>query len=104
MSAAPRTPRRTRPARGPVAGLRWAAVLPIRLYRRIVSPLKPAPTCRFHPTCSAYARDAILTHGVGRGGWLAVRRILKCHPWHPGGLDPVPAPHATSHRHPPEEP
>lgn len=89
--------------------LRSVVVAPIRLYRAVISPLKPAPTCRFHPTCSAYAVDAIETHGVLRGGSLAVRRILKCHPWHSGGLDPVPAPnaqaqHRQQHRHPSEEP
>ncbi|MEX2501695.1 MAG: membrane protein insertion efficiency factor YidD [Trueperaceae bacterium] len=75
------------------------AVAPIVAYRRVVSPLKPVPTCRFHPTCSAYAQQAILRHGVVRGGWLALRRIASCHPWHPGGLDPVPpAPGAASDR------
>ena len=73
--------------------LRSVVVAPIAVYRRLISPLKPTPTCRFHPTCSAYARDAILAHGVLRGGVLALGRILKCHPWHPGGLDPVPGPH-----------
>jgi conserved hypothetical protein YidD len=63
----------------------------IVFYRRFISPLKP-PTCRFHPTCSAYALEAIETHGALRGGWLAVRRILRCHPFHPGGFDPVPPP------------
>jgi putative membrane protein insertion efficiency factor len=85
MSAAPRAR-----SRG-LAGLaRQLVVAPIRFYRRVISPLKPAPSCRFHPTCSAYAQDAILSHGVLRGGWLSVRRVAKCHPWHPGGLDPVP--------------
>jgi putative membrane protein insertion efficiency factor len=65
-------------------------ILPIALYRRFISPLKASPSCRFHPTCSAYAMEAVETHGVLRGSWLAVRRILKCHPFHPGGLDPVP--------------
>ncbi len=65
-------------------------VAPIRFYRRFLSPLKAAPSCRFHPTCSAYAIEAIEVHGVLRGGYLAVRRVLKCHPLHPGGFDPVP--------------
>jgi putative membrane protein insertion efficiency factor len=60
----------------------------IAAYRVLLSPLKP-PTCRFHPTCSAYARDAILRHGLGQGCWLAVKRLSRCHPWHPGGYDPV---------------
>jgi len=63
---------------------------PIRFYRRFLSPLKGPPSCRFHPTCSAYAIEAIEVHGVFKGGYLAVRRVLKCHPLHPGGLDPVP--------------
>lgn len=63
---------------------------PIAFYRRFISPLKATSSCRFHPTCSAYAMEAIQTHGVARGSWLALRRILKCHPFHPGGLDPVP--------------
>lgn len=84
--------------------VRRLLVLPIRLYRRFLSPLKPAPSCRFHPTCSAYAQEAILVHGPLRGGRLALRRLLKCHPWHPGGLDPVPAPESAHRHHPPEEP
>jgi uncharacterized protein len=58
-------------------------------YRLLFSPLLGA-RCRFHPTCSSYAREAIEVHGPARGSWLAVKRILKCHPWHPGGIDPVP--------------
>jgi hypothetical protein len=65
-------------------------VAPIRFYRRVLSPLKGAPSCRFHPTCSAYAIEAIEVHGVLAGGVLALRRVLKCHPLHPGGFDPVP--------------
>ncbi len=61
----------------------------IRGYRLLISPLFP-PTCRFHPTCSVYAIEAIERFGVFQGGWLAARRILRCHPFHPGGYDPVP--------------
>ena len=61
----------------------------IRGYQRYISPLF-RPHCRFHPTCSAYAAEAIIVHGARRGAWLAVRRISRCHPWNPGGLDPVP--------------
>ncbi len=60
----------------------------IRLYQRYLSPLKK-PTCRFYPTCSQYAIDAISQKGVLRGSLLAIRRICKCHPFHPGGYDPV---------------
>lgn len=63
-------------------------LLIIRFYRKVISPLKP-PCCRFYPTCSAYALEAILKHGALRGGFLAFKRILKCHPFHPGGYDPV---------------
>lgn len=66
-----------------------ALQLPVRVYRRWISPLKP-PTCRFYPTCSAYALEALEVHGPLKGSYLAVRRICKCHPFHPGGLDPVP--------------
>jgi uncharacterized protein len=62
---------------------------PIRVYRRFISPLKP-PTCRFYPTCSEYALEAIEVHGALKGTWLAARRIGRCHPFHPGGIDPVP--------------
>lgn len=60
----------------------------IRLYQRTVSRLLP-PSCRFYPSCSEYAHQAIDRHGVRRGGWLAVRRLARCHPFHPGGYDPV---------------
>jgi len=62
----------------------------IGFYSRAISPALP-PRCRFYPTCSAYAAEAITLHGVGRGSWLALRRLLKCAPWHPGGVDLVPA-------------
>ncbi len=58
-------------------------------YKRFVSPLLP-PACRFQPTCSEYAREAILRHGLPQGAWLAVLRLSRCHPFHPGGFDPVP--------------
>lgn len=61
----------------------------IALYRRVVSPLL-GPHCRFAPTCSEYAAEAIRTHGAVRGGWLAVRRVTRCHPWSAGGVDRVP--------------
>ncbi len=61
----------------------------IRLYQRVVSPLLPR-SCRFYPSCSSYALEAIERHGSWRGVVLAVRRIARCHPLHPGGYDPVP--------------
>jgi uncharacterized protein len=61
----------------------------IKGYRMLISPLF-APTCRFQPTCSQYAMEAIDRFGTVRGTWLAVRRITRCHPFHPGGYDPVP--------------
>ena len=61
----------------------------IRFYRRFISPMFP-PCCRFTPTCSAYALEAIQKYGALKGGYLAVRRVLKCHPFHKGGYDPVP--------------
>jgi putative membrane protein insertion efficiency factor len=69
--------------------LRRVAQAPIHVYRKVISPLKP-PTCRFYPTCSAYALEAIERHGAAKGAWLAARRIARCHPFHPGGYDPVP--------------
>ncbi|WP_054941516.1 membrane protein insertion efficiency factor YidD [Paenibacillus ihuae] len=72
-----------------MASLRRTVQAPIRVYRKFISPLKPA-TCRFYPTCSAYALEAIEVHGPVKGSWLAAKRIARCHPFHPGGLDPVP--------------
>ena len=62
----------------------------ICFYQRFLSPLKGRSTCRFQPTCSQYAFEAISRYGVVRGGLLALKRIIKCGPWHPGGYDPVP--------------
>ncbi|NDY43364.1 membrane protein insertion efficiency factor YidD [Dissulfurirhabdus thermomarina] len=61
----------------------------LRAYQLFLSPVLPG-ACRFHPTCSRYAREAVRLHGARRGLWLAVRRLLRCHPFHPGGYDPVP--------------
>lgn len=61
----------------------------IRVYQKVISPIKP-PTCRFYPTCSHYGVEAISRHGALKGSWLTVKRLLKCHPFHPGGMDPVP--------------
>lgn len=72
----------------PVRGL----VFLIQTYRSMVSPLR-LPTCRFTPTCSQYAVEALTEHGLMRGGWLAAVRLLKCGPWHQGGWDPVPERH-----------
>jgi hypothetical protein len=70
-------------------GVAWLLVLPIRFYQIAISPLL-GPSCRFTPTCSEYARQALLKHGPVKGLWLAVRRILRCHPWGGSGYDPVP--------------
>ncbi|MBX2990769.1 MAG: membrane protein insertion efficiency factor YidD [Bacteroidetes bacterium] len=61
----------------------------VRLYQFLISPLLPPNTCRFHPTCSQYAVDALAKHGALRGTTLAIKRIGKCHPFHPGGYDPA---------------
>ncbi len=61
----------------------------IRFYQIVISPLKP-PSCRFYPTCSHYGLEAVQRFGALKGGFLTVKRILKCHPLHPGGIDPVP--------------
>jgi putative membrane protein insertion efficiency factor len=69
--------------------MRKLLTLLIRLYQFAISPFLGSQ-CRFYPTCSHYALEAIETHGVLRGGWLTLRRLLRCHPWHKGGVDPVP--------------
>ncbi|KAA8741883.1 membrane protein insertion efficiency factor YidD [Corynebacterium tuscaniense] len=62
----------------------------VHLYQKYLSPLKMGPTCRFEPTCSAYAVTAVSQHGAWKGSWLTAARLCKCGPWHPGGYDPVP--------------
>lgn len=69
--------------------LRWALIGFLRAYRLLVSPLY-GQVCRYHPSCSAYALEAVTDHGAVRGSWLAVRRLSRCHPWAAGGYDPVP--------------
>ncbi len=77
----------------PRLGLAGRGLLAIvRFYRDAVSPALP-PRCRFYPTCSSYALTALERYGPGRGSWLALRRIARCAPWHPGGVDHVPPPH-----------
>lgn len=67
----------------------WWVLGAISLYRRFLSPLL-GTRCRYHPTCSAYAVEAIEVHGLARGTWLATKRVGRCHPWREGGYDPVP--------------
>lgn len=76
-------------SRRPVGFLARLLLAPIRLYKAALSPLLP-PMCRFHPSCSVYAMGAITVHGPFKGLWLAIHRIGRCHPFNPGGLDPVP--------------
>ncbi len=68
----------------------------IRAYRYLISPLL-GNHCRFYPSCSSYALTALEQHGAARGTWLALRRLLRCHPWHAGGFDPVPEPKDSCH-------
>lgn len=75
---------------------RLAVIGAIRFYQRFISPAFP-PVCRFTPTCSSYALTSVQRFGVLRGGWMAARRIGRCHPFHPGGYDPVPE--APRHHH-----
>jgi uncharacterized protein len=94
-TAARRTP--DGPAPRAASLLARAARIVILAYRYTLSPLL-GPRCRFYPSCSAYALEAVERHGAVRGGWLAAKRIGRCHPWHAGGYDPVPD-HAASGRH-----
>ena len=74
---------------GPAGVPRRLLATLIRGYQRFISPALP-PSCRFHPSCSQYALEAVTRHGALKGGWLAARRLARCHPFHPGGFDPVP--------------
>lgn len=77
-------------ARNPIAEAAvWLLSLPVHIYRLCISPLFP-PSCRYTPTCSAYALEALRRHGPFKGSWLALKRILRCHPWGGCGYDPVP--------------
>jgi putative membrane protein insertion efficiency factor len=69
--------------------MRWLLLALLRAYKVVISPLLP-PACRFYPSCSQYAAGAIEKHGAMRGGILAARRLARCHPFNPGGVDPVP--------------
>ena len=69
--------------------IEFIVLLPVYFYRYAISPLTP-PSCRYTPTCSAYAIEAVKKHGVLKGGWLATKRILSCNPWGGSGYDPVP--------------
>ncbi|NIM63104.1 MAG: membrane protein insertion efficiency factor YidD [Acidobacteria bacterium] len=79
--------------------IRRAMLALVRFYRRFVSPLLP-PACRFEPTCSQYALEAIEMHGALKGGWLTLRRLLRCQPFSRGGFDPVPVPDTYAAEHP----
>ena len=69
--------------------MKWLLIMLIRIYQLVLSPLF-GNRCRFHPTCSQYAIESLKAYGMVRGIWLSIRRILRCHPFHPGGVDPVP--------------
>ncbi|QJR82802.1 membrane protein insertion efficiency factor YidD [Alteromonas pelagimontana] len=71
-------------------------LLLIKFYQWVISPML-GQRCRFHPSCSHYAIEALKTHGLAIGGWLSIKRILKCQPFHPGGYDPVPEQHDNKH-------
>jgi putative membrane protein insertion efficiency factor len=82
--------------------MKWLLIGLVRAYQLLVSPML-GPTCRYYPSCSAYAVQALQVHGAVKGTWLAARRLLRCHPWSPGGVDHVPA-RGHRHGHSPEAP
>ena len=69
--------------------MKWLLISLIRVYQYAISPFL-GRSCRYYPSCSAYAVEAVEKHGAIKGGWLSAKRISRCHPWHPGGYDPVP--------------
>ena len=77
------------PIRKPSDLLTWLLILFVRIYQKFISPLTP-PSCRFTPTCSQYALEALRKYGPFKGSWLALKRLLRCHPWGGSGYDPVP--------------
>ncbi len=87
--AAPLFPRPRSIAGWVLAPLTWTLIALIRFYQLFISPGLP-PSCRFTPSCSQFTMDAVRRHGPLKGAWLGVRRLGRCHPWHPGGHDPVP--------------
>lgn len=75
--------------------MRRLSLTVLAFYRRWVSPMLGSH-CRYYPSCSQYAQEAIEQHGLARGAWLSLRRLCRCHPWHSGGFDPVPTPNKTT--------
>lgn len=78
--------------------MRKLLILPIKFYQIVISPFL-GNNCRYYPTCSHYSIEAIETYGFFKGGWLAIKRIFSCHPWHEGGYDPVPTKSIKKHTH-----
>ena len=82
--------------------MKWILIGLLKAYRLLISPLY-GQVCRYYPSCSAYALEAVQKHGALRGSWLAVRRVARCHPWAAGGYDPVPDRGTTGGHHPTEQ-
>ncbi|HNM96874.1 MAG TPA: membrane protein insertion efficiency factor YidD [Marmoricola sp.] len=77
------------------SGVKYLLIGVLKFYRFFISPLY-GPVCRYYPSCSAYALEAVTVHGSIKGSWLALRRLVSCHPWSPGGFDPVPPARSSS--------